>query len=637
MKENRDFDFIKSKFDEENITAPQDLNESTVRNMIEGKRQNRIGFYQTKRFKTLLSTAACIAAVVTVFAAANSQIFNDIIGDALPQAQVLNSFNDIGELKSMVADIEENPYYNEGEMGGNAAGEMLIKNPVEGATSYDKSDYAATNKQVDAVDEADILKNDGRYIYVVGHENNSCVKIYKPNGSEPELVSIVDETSFTGYTEEALQSDGTYVSNETIVDLYVYNDILVINTIKTLQNAEHYDYYSIAHIYDISDIKSPKEINSFSQSGELLTSRLIDNRLYIVSKVWLSGRECKTNADYIPYTGNAVDNRKEQVSLNSIYHGSNPGFPIYLMICAIDIETGEKIAEPKAVFGASCDIYCNENNMYIAMTALYAKDAATDKPIDTQLEIVKLSLGKKSIRIAAKGCIAGLTSNQFSMDEKDGNLRIATTSYDINGRETNNLFVLDKKLKQIGEITGFAENESIRAVRFIDDTAYVVTYKQTDPLFVIDLKNPKEPQIKGEVKISGFSNMLVPADNHMLLGIGQSDDENSGLKLVLFDISDKEHPRVADSYVISDAYSEAQYNHLALAANYSEGYFAIPLGIIDDVAKTGAITIQVKNGKIEISNQFMIESQQQITRCTYVDNVLYATDYYGDIFHLELK
>lgn len=123
------------------------------------------------------------------------------------------------------------------------------------------------------------------------------------------------------------------------------------------------------------------------------------------------------------------------------------------------------------------------------------------------------------------------------MDEYNGNFRIATTKYDKNSNQISNVYVLDKDLKKLGETDDFAKGEDIHAVRFSGDTAYVITFEYTDPLFVIDLSNPKKPIIKGSVKISGFSTNLIPIDSDTLLGIGTANDFSNpyarGIKFAL--------------------------------------------------------------------------------------------------------
>ena len=177
--------------------------------------------------------------------------------------------------------------------------------------------------------------------------------------------------------------------------------------------------------------------------------------------------------------------------------------------------------------------------------------------------------------------IDGSVNNQFSMDESHGYFKVAVTEY-VGEEDTNNLYVMDENMKIVGSVRNFAPGEHIEAVRYIKDKAYVITYQETDPLFIIDLKDPTNPVIEGHVKITGFSTLLVPADEDHLLGLGFSTEENEfgeatdGVKLSLFDISDPLQPAVADFREFSGMDSEVQYNHKALLVGPDTSYYAFP-------------------------------------------------------------
>ena len=209
------------------------------------------------------------------------------------------------------------------------------------------------------------------------------------------------------------------------------------------------------------------------------------------------------------------------------------------------------------------------------------------------------------------------------MDERDGYFRIATTS-ERAGMDVNNLYVLDPKLKETGKVTGFARNESIKAVRFIGDKAYVITYEAIDPLFIIDLSDPASPRIEGEVKIDGFSTLLIPVDENRLLGIGHATGDNgyggeydSGLKLALFDISDPSNPKVMDSKEFKDMSSIAQYDHHALMVNNDAGYFAIPYEVwnyeetVDDEIIEDAEEPSETDGPEDAETDVLVETEPE--------------------------
>lgn len=207
----------------------------------------------------------------------------------------------------------------------------------------------------------------------------------------------------------------------------------------------------------------------------------------------------------------------------------------------------------------------------------------------------------KDMKIVATDQVPGRFLNQFSMDEYEGNLRVATTVGNSNG-----LYVLDSQLKIIGSVKGFGETERIYAVRFIEEKGYVVTFRQTDPFFVIDLSDPKNPKIAGELKIPGFSSYLHPLGENMILGVGM---EDSKVKLSLFDVSDAENPVEIDRYMLSESWSEVIGNHRAFLADEKHQIFFIP----------------AKNGYIFSYNDGLklIKATESGFRALFIDDFLY--------------
>lgn len=628
MKNRNDFELIKNTFEEENITAPRAVSEDAVMDMLKGKEQKKIRFYQTRIFKSLISTAACIAVIITSVAVSKFYISDNGENINQPsQKQVLNTFSSINEIKSAVKRIE----LQNSEIKGIAEDSALPETYNDLSTGA--VSYAETYKQVDTVDEGDILKNDGRYIYFMD-STSGIIKIFN---SDSEMISTIDEFE---YDNSDFPKENYY-----IIDMYIYNNFLAVNAEKYIYENEKDGQQTCTYIYDVSDITHPKKTNSFSQSGNYTSSRMIDSQLYVVSNDYIYTNQCKDDSDYIPYVCEGENGKHTPVNLDDICYCENFNTASYLVISSIDIATGEKSSDTKALFGVGTDIYCNEKNMYVCMdetNMFYLRNRMED--INNKICIVKISLDKNDIQFTATGKVSGTVNDQFSMDEKDGYLRIATTSYDKSGQEINNLFILDEKLEKIGEVTGFAKNESIKAVRFIGSMAYVITYEQTDPLFVIDLSDPKKPQIKGEVKITGFSSLLVPVDDKMLLGIGYSTEDagememTNGIKLALFDISNPENPQVLDSSVIKNAYSDAQYNHHALAVNKKKGYYAIPYNSNNGDEK-GAVTFKIQNKKIVITNDFKtpLKNYADILRCTYINDTMYLLSSNAEIYSFTIN
>lgn len=628
-------DFIRNKFEEDNLKAPGFLDETGAYNLIESKKQKKIKFYKRKSFKTIVSLAACFAVVVTSLTLAGPYVI-DRSSMAEPEqnsANILPAFTSYEDIQKTVKKTEKShSLYGFSTIKGGSPEVDMAAETVSDSSRADNAlsfeSYGETYKQVDAVDEADIIKNNGEYIFWRNGENN-VVNIYKGT----RLISVIDDFEIN-YDDENVDS----IHSEYITDMFVYDNRLVLNNYKSVEQDNTFKTFTATYIYDISDIESPKEINRFSQSGSYISSRMIGSQLYIASNDYIYSEYCRVLEDYVPTVCEGKSD-EQPMSFEDIYCPDSPSDSDYLIISSINVDTGKKTVNSKALFGGGSHIYCNENNMYVAMNKYVWKSFESYE--SSLCQIVKVQLGSDSIDFTAAGEIKGNTNNQFSMDEKDGYLRIATTTYGGSDKKSNNLFILDENLKTVGEVTGFARNEEIKAVRFIGNTAYVITYEQTDPLFVIDVSDPSNPEIKGSVEITGFSSLLVPVDENTLLGIGYETKVNDvgittdGIKLALFDISNPESPSVLDSFVMENADSEAQYNHHALVVNKTEGYYAIPYNSfyyenIDGydeyrLENTGVLMFGAENGKIVINSDFNIknENNSYSARCTYIGDTMY--------------
>jgi len=212
--------------------------------------------------------------------------------------------------------------------------------------------------------------------------------------------------------------------------------------------------------------------------------------------------------------------------------------------------------------------------------------------------------------------------NQFSMDENDGFLRVATTSEWAN--PDNSVYVLDDDLEVVGSLEGLAPTERIYSVRFVQDTLYLVTFRQVDPLFVIDLSNPYDPKVLGEVEITGFSTYLHPIDDDHVLGIGF---ENWSVKISIFDVSDPTDPTEMDRYVISGgSWSEANYDHKAVLFDKQRELLVIPASSYTDYEhKTGAFVFKISLTE-GISLRGVIDHGEYnyLRRALYIDDNLYT-------------
>jgi len=464
-------------------------------------------------------------------------------------------------------------------LGGIFDGAMLI-NAAEGTAmpaAIPEDAYAApiqtrgvggTNTQVRGVDEADILKNDGEYLYYIQGDRLYIVRAL------PDL-KVLSSMAIPNYRQNT--------------ELYVRGDRMALVYSEYPPGG---DPAASVQVYDIAARERPLLVKSFSQPGSLLSSRMIGERVYLLSTQW-ANLEFRVKDGVIP----------EEDILPVVYDGGQPRTlpagciaimpgaeePSYLMVSSLDIESSKSETESAAILGAGSQVYCNQAALFVAcqryqdITPLGGLDRRPWGGISAKTLIYKFDLleGGK-IKAAGSGEAPGAPLNQFSMDEYKGHFRIATTgNREKDGETVNFITILDGDLKQVGSIENIAPGERIQSARFIGGKGYIVTFRQTDPLFVIDLENPAAPKILGELKLPGFSAYLHPWDATHLIGIGPGGGEqgtDGSTKVSLFDISDPAQPREIDRVIIPDTWSEIQQNHKILSVCAEKGLFGLPLG-----------------------------------------------------------
>ncbi len=460
----------------------------------------------------------------------------------------------------------------EGALGGNPGARDDLNGstePTEDGTD-NKGNSSQTNNQVAGVDEADIVKTDGRYIYTL---KNGILTAIDPASGNPKVL----------YSRQVTHH------NESAQSMFVYK-----NTVAVIVTTYNYNKATTGVRFFCIDGKiSPYETAAVEQNGVYSQARMIDGTIYLLSNYWIYNSRLEENAPetYIP----CVDGAPIQARDISVIE--NTKTPSYLVISAIDIDSGKCTAN-QAILGGAENVYANTEHLYFTFTDYSRKTNGDTETFGQETTIVKLGLGKESITTLATGKVLGRPLNQFSMDEYEGNLRIVTTNNittttgivytsdsaaSVSGvtkttsTSTNGLYVMDDSLKIIGSIENVAKDERVYSVRFMGDTGYFVTFRETDPLFSVDLSDPEHPAILGELKIPGFSEYLHPFGENLLFGFGKSATEEgsvTGLKISMFDIENPE--KVTENHVteIDAAWSEASANHKAIMVDADKNIIA---------------------------------------------------------------
>lgn len=510
--------------------------------------------------------------------------------------------------------------------------------------------FGKTNEQVEGVSEADIIKNDGRYLYIFSNKGVQIVDTQDNSLKKTALIKLNDliKANTSGesgsvYSYSKAFNDGYYGSD--VRELYVLNNRLA--AITSIYEPDYRENNSSTGksvtkvtVFDISDKAAPKELLSYSQDGYYVSSRIYNGRLSLVTEYGIAyyGNDALLEETAVPKTD--VNGASGRIAPDSILIPEDAPTTNYLVVGLIDkLEKGSKI-DTKAVLGGAANIYSSGDNL-LAARSIYSNEIAANifnfgttsmTTNSGKSEILAFSLKDGKVSLTARGLVDGTLLNQFSMDESNGYYRIATT--DSKG---NNVFVLDKELNVKGSVTGFAPGEQIKSVRFMGNTAYVVTFVQTDPLFVIDMSDPAKPVIRGELKIPGFSQYLHPIGNNLIIGIGRGGTEtgvNNDAKISLFDVSDPTTPREIDA--VSLKYSYIDTNHKAFLSVPERNMYVIPLRralINGDVYYReipGLTAFSVENRKIVIKDTYTFEETGSMIRGTYIGNVIFAIDpYYG--------
>ncbi len=551
--------------------------------------------------------------LVVLTAAGSALLFTQIRPETGTGGAQLKSFSSLDELKDFLSNPLEQPQTNGrlGVFGG------MMKTGVMAESAAGSSDYSTTNIQVAGVDEADIVKNDGKYIYTtVGN------KLVIADAYPAEEAKIVSETELKG------TAAGIFVNKDKLVVLERdYEGFTAADSSGSepvaAKIAMIYPYRTSTAtriaVYDISSREKPVLAREIAVSGDYISSRMIGDYVYSITNM----AAYYYREGPLPLPMIAENNASTTLEPQEIYYFGYPDYGYsYTNIIAINTQDdNEKYNEKTFLGGSSQNIYVSENNIYLAGTrytntvnavdsagsmvkTAAVKVAAGVGPVvqvaqvmpmppvsyNEETNIQKIAISGGGISYKGQGTVPGHVLNQFSMDEFNGYFRIAITTGQAWGSDPtskNHIYVLDENLKTVGKVEDLAPGEKIYSARFMGNKAYLVTFVKIDPLFVIDLSQPTEPKVLGKLKIPGYSDYLQPYDENHIIGIGKeavgAEEGNfawyQGVKLALFDVSDPENPKEVSKYEIGDrgTDSEALRDHKAFLFSREKNLLIIPI------------------------------------------------------------
>ncbi len=582
----------------------------------------------------LFAFAACLFA-----AAAMTGCADDGYSDHRTYQTALKQYQSCNDLEAdlkqmMIAEMET--YFDQmqngyGWFGGLEDGDAPSANGDEqGGSREEGVDYSGTNNQEDGVDEADFVKTDGYHVYVLNGNRLHIFGVPEFGELEPESVFEIEGTP----RQMLINRD----AERAVVFSQIWVDSLPEDhPLRALVGSqEEQGWYwrvpmiSKLTVIDISDRTAPVLERELFFEGYYQTARMVDSSVRLGTYAWMyipgvydwwwyydQADEwielAKANArakilslslaEIIPMiyerspNGTFTTHSLTGDSCHSFNRPMNSQGRGFASIISLDLFDN--------VLHYDADhVVSNWPTMYASQDYLYLAEAAHDwwwfwwnDDFEDQLNVHMFDIRTPGqTTYLGSGRVAGALHNQFSMSENDGFLRVATTQnmwarwwLEDPPEAENHIFVLDldpatHQLETVGHLGGLAMGERIFAARMLGDRGYLVTFQSIDPLFTIDLGDPYDPRLVGELEVPGFSTYLHPIANDKLLSIGVGGDENGAnwrTQISMFDVSDFANPAVSDvEELVMDGdwgWSEAMYEHKAFQYWAPKGLLAIPL------------------------------------------------------------
>jgi inhibitor of cysteine peptidase len=577
--------------------------------------------------------------------------------------------------------------------------------------------FSTTNNQVAGVDEADIIKTDGEYIYTITGTTLFIVKAYP--GADAEVVATLDLKA---------QPTGLFIQDNRLAVFGNYYDLDYFKEIDYVPR----NGMSFLNVYDISDKAKPTLVKEYKFEGYYFDARMHEGRVYFLAQ--------STPSVQYPLPIIMDGTTKRTMAASDIAYYPIPYDNVqYITVHSLALASPDLTSSKSIAVQWDNKLYASENNLYLTYTqninqweisqeimmkllepkltqadrTLIEKIKSTDDEVLSQGEkrgkiqqvystyfsylpskeqqslqeqidketkermeeyealqytiITRISMNDGQLAVDATGKVPGQVLNQFSMDEYNNVFRIATTIqqpwWGIRPMEgvarateavapdapvaksaimpprqsgsSNNVYTLDMSLNILGRLEELAEGESIYSARFIGDRLYLVTFRQMDPFFVIDLSNPSKPQNLGELKIPGFSRYLHPYDENHIIGIGREATETGrqqGLKISIFNVADVAKPVEVAKWVGEDEYaqSSAEWEHKAFLFDKEKELLVIPAYSYNYDYRSGASSPQYNGAMV-----FKINTDEIVVR-GIVDHTMGQQQYWGPLVERSL-
>ncbi|MGI9641527.1 MAG: beta-propeller domain-containing protein [Acidimicrobiia bacterium] len=487
--------------------------------------------------------------------------------------------------------------------GGTPSTTIAASGGVEGV------DYSGTNVQVAGIDEPDLVKTDGERIFVIAQGRLHWID----SSGTP---SIVGSLALDGWGQQMfLEGDRLLIL--TNGDGYASP----VGGVAEDIGGGWYSPRTVITEVDVSDPAEMETVRTLTMDGAMISSRMADGSVRVIVRsgptgfAWqypegggLKAESEATEANKQLIEDSTLENWVPWYVLEDKERGTTSDGPLLgcdqvghpdefsglsmLTVLTLDIGSGLEPGNGIGLLAEGETVYASPESLYVATGSwmvwpMIAREGDTPpENVKTQIHMFDIS-DPEIASYVASGEVDGTLLSQWSLDEYEGTLRVVVTdgnpwwgSEEVPETSVVAMERLGDRLVQIGSVSGLGKNERVYAVRFIEDRGYVVTFRQVDPLYVVDLSDPRDPTVEGELKINGYSSYLHPIGEHLLLGVGQdATDEGRtlGTQVSVFDVSDPTDPRRLSRLTFDDAYSEAEWDHHAFLWWAPEDIAVLPL------------------------------------------------------------
>ncbi len=487
-------------------------------------------------------------------------------------------------------------FRNGAESGYRAAEDGMMRtltSPAAAGTAEEQAPaHSDTNVQVEGVDEADVVKNDGKYIYAIGGNTVYIIAAYPAENAR--LLSRIESDEQGKLHEIFVNGDRLMVIGSSYSD----SSPEPLGEGSTVPRGEA----TFIKVYDVTNRERPALLRTVSYEGSYATSRMIGPNVHVVLTTHpyyaLYDRKDLRPEDIIPGFSDTPGAREASYSpaceYNQVQAVDPDGFTSFLSVVSLSLNSGAGSLNKRVIAGYSDNVYASLENLYVS-SAEYVDygDLRTLVAPQANTRVHKFAFRGAGTRYVTSAEVPGTILNQFSMDESGGFFRIATTRGHVSREgsdSTNNVYILGPDMKIAGRLEGLAPGERIYSVRFMGARAYMVTFKKVDPLFVLDLADPGNPRVLGELKIPGYSDYLHPYDETHIIGVGKNTVEAApeeggnfawyqGIKLAIFDVTDVANPREMHQVEIGDRGTDsyALYDHKAFLFDREKNLLVLPV------------------------------------------------------------